>query len=270
MAQARSTAEQVNNSKWFDVLVRVGLVSYGIVHLLIGWLALQLALGDSSGSASQQGALRQLAQEPYGEVLLWLIALGLLALAVWKAIEAIWGHQSQDGSKRTLKRMGSAGKTILYLLLAVSAAKTAMGQQSKSSQDSTTSKLMDLPFGRFLVLAVGLAIIGVGVALILKGVKKKFLRDLDSRATSGSTGSVIEKLGQVGYIAKGVSLGTVGGLFVWAAWTYDADKAGGLDVALHTLLGTGLGPWLLVLVALGIICFGAYCFARAKYADTQT
>ncbi|MDQ3484235.1 MAG: DUF1206 domain-containing protein [Actinomycetota bacterium] len=270
MTQTRSNAQQVNNSRWFDVLVRVGLVSYGIVHLLIGWLALQIAFGDSSGAPDQQGALQQIAAEPYGEVLLWLIALGLLALAVWQAIEAVYGHQSRDNPKRALKRVASAGKAVIYLVLALSAAKTAMGEQSKSSEDSTTAKLMDLPFGRFLVLAVGLGIIGVGVALVVKGVKKKFERDLDARATSGSSGTAVEKLGQVGYIAKGVSLGVVGGLFVWAAATHDADKAGGLDVALRKLLDTGLGPWLLALVAAGIACFGAFCFAWARYADSQS
>jgi len=270
MTQARSTAQQVNNSKWFDVLVRVGLVSYGIVHLLIGWLALQIAFGDSSGAPDQQGALQQIAAEPYGEVLLWLIALGLLALAVWQAIEAVYGHQSRDNPKRALKRVASAGKAVIYLVLALSAAQTAMGEQSKSSEDSTTAKLMDLPFGQLLVLAVGLGIIGVGVALVVKGVKKKFEDDLDSRATSGHSGTAVEKLGQVGYVAKGVALGVIGGLFVWAAATYDADKAGGLDVALRTLLDTGVGPWLLALVAAGIVCFGAYCFAWARYADSQS
>ncbi len=270
MDSAQGTAHQVNDSKWFDVLVRVGLASYGIVHLLIGWLALQLAFGDSSGAPDQQGALQQIAAEPYGVVLLWVIALGLLAMAVWQAIEAFVGHRRRDNPKRTVKRVGSGGKAVIYLLLALSAAKTATGDTSKSSEDSTTAKLMDLPLGRFIVLAVGLVIIGVGVLLVVKGAKKKFERDLDSRATSGDSGTVVEKLGQVGYVAKGVSLGVVGGLFVWAAATYDADKAGGLDVALRKLLDTGLGPWLLGLVAAGIVCFGAFCFAWARYADTSS
>lgn len=271
MNTAQNTAHQVNDNAWFERLVRVGLASYGIVHLLIGWLALQLAFGDSSGAPDQQGALQQIAAEPFGEVLLWIIAFGLLAMAVWQGIEAFVGHRSRDNPKRTLKRVSSAGKAVLYAGLAVSSVKTALESKSKStSKDSMTAKLMDLPLGRFLVFAVGAVIIGVGVALVVKGVKRKFERDLDGRATSGSTGYTVVRLGQVGYTAKGVALGVVGALFVWAAWTYDANKAGGLDVALRKLLDTGLGPWLLALVAAGIVCFGAYCFAWARYADTSS
>lgn len=271
MNSAQSTAHQVNNNEWFERLVRVGLASYGIVHLLIGWLALQLAFGDSSGAPDQEGALHQIAAEPYGEVLLWVIAVGLFAMAAWQAIEAFVGHSGRDNPKRTFKRVTSGGKALIYTALALSSAKTALQSKSKSaSKDSMTAKLMDLPLGRFLVLAVGLVIVGVGVALIVKGAKKKFKRDLEARATSGPSGSTVVRLGQVGYIAKGVSLGVVGGLFVWAAATYDADKAGGLDVALRKLLDTGVGPWLLALVAAGIVCFGAFCFAWARYADTQS
>lgn len=271
MDSAQSTAHQVNDNVWFERLVRLGLASYGIVHLLIGWLALQLAFGDRSGAPDQQGALHQIAAEPYGEVLLWVIAAGLLALAAWQAIEAFVGHRSRDNPKRTLKRVASGGKAVIYTALALSSATTAVGSKSKSSSgDSTTAKIMDLPFGRFLVFAIGAVIIGVGVVHIVKGVQKKFERDLESRATSGASGSAVVRLGQVGYTAKGVALGVLGGLFVWAAWTYDADKAGGLDVALRKLLDTGLGPWLLALVAAGIVCFGAYCFAWARYADTQS
>lgn len=270
MNSAQSTAHQVNDNVWFERLVRVGLASYGIVHLLIGWLALQLAFGDSSGAASQQGALHKIATEPFGEALLWVIVVGLLAMAAWRGIEAFVGHSGEDGSKRTLKRVASGGKALIYTTLALSAAKTALGSQSKSSsKDSMTAKLMDLPLGRFLVFAVGAVVIGVGVAHIVKGAKKKFVRNLEARATSGTSGSVVVRLGQAGYVAKGVALGVLGGLFVWAAWTYNAKKAGGLDVALHKLLVTGAGPWMLALVAVGIICFGAYCFAWARYADTE-
>ncbi len=270
MNTAQSTANQVANSTWFERLMRVGLASYGIVHLLIGWLALQLAFGDRSGAPDQQGALHQIAVEPYGKVLLWVIAVGLTALAVWRAIEAFVGYRAEDNHKRTFKRLAAAGKAVVYAVLAFLSGQTALGAQSKSgSKDSMTAKIMDLPFGQLLVFAVGAAIIAVGVAHIVKGAMRKFEDRLQPRATSGTSGAAVVRLGQVGYIAKGVALGVVGGLFVWAAWTHNAQKAGGLDVALRKLLDTGLGPWLLALVAAGIVCFGAYCFAWARYADAQ-
>ena len=97
-----------------------------------------------------------------------------------------------------------------------------------------------------------------------------FKKDLEAKASSGRSDTAVVSFGRVGYIAKGLAFAVLGGLFIWAAWTYDAKNAGGLDSALSTLLGWGLGPWLLVLVALGIGCFVLYCFAWARYADTTT
>ncbi|MEJ7707095.1 MAG: DUF1206 domain-containing protein [Nocardioidaceae bacterium] len=266
----KQTAHKVEDSEWLERAIRVGLWAYGLVHLLIAWLALQLAFGHSSGAPSQQGAMQQLAKESYGTFLLWVIALGFLALSIWQAFEALWGHHKEDGSKRTFKRVGSAARVVVYLALGYSALKTALGEKSGSSEDRLTSQLMGLPFGRFLVGLVGVVIIFVGGYLISKAVRKSFKKDLQPQATSGSTGTTVVRLGQVGYTAKGISLGVVGGLFVWAAWTYDADKAGGLDVALRTLLDASVGPWLLAAVAVGIACFGIYCFFWARYADTSS
>ncbi len=270
MSDARSTAQQVENSEWLERLVRVGLVAFGIVHLLVAYLALQLAFGRSEGAPSQQGALQQVAEQSFGTFLLWVIALGLLALAVWQFFEALWGHRSHDGGKRVFKRVGSAGRVVVYLVLGFSAAKTALGEQSKSSEDALTAQVMALPLGRFLVAAAGLVVIFIGGYLVSKAVRRSFEKDLQPQATSGSTGTTVVRLGQAGYTAKGVALAIVGGLLVWAAWTFDAEKAGGLDVALRTLLDESFGPWLLALVAVGIGCFGVYCFFWARYADTNS
>ncbi len=270
MSQAKSAARQIDNSEWLERAVRVGLVAYGIVHLLIAWLALQLAFGHGSGSASQQGALHELAQQPFGTPLLWIISLGFLALAVWQTTDALWGHRKHDDPQRAIKRVGSAGKTVVYLVLAVSSVKTALGQSSSSSKDALTAQIMDLPLGRFIVGLIGAVIIGIGGYLVSRAVRKSFENDLQPRATSGSTGTAVVRLGQAGYTAKGIALAVVGALFVTAAWTYNSSKAGGLDTALKTLLDQSVGPWLLAVVAVGIGCFGVYCFFWAKDADTSS
>lgn len=270
---AEGTARQVNDNVWFERGVRVGLVAYGIIHILVGWLALQLALGDRSGSPSSQGALSQIAQESYGEPLLWLIGVGLIVLAVWQLFEAIWGHRSRDEPQRTIKRVSSAGKVVLYTVIAVSAIKTATSAASgggKSSEDQLSSKLMDQTAGRWLVAAVGIGIVVVAVLQAKRGITKSFEKDLDGGATSGQSGSAIERLGQAGYVSKGVALAVIGGLFIWAAWDHDAKKAGGLDTALREILDQPFGPVLLGIVALGIVAFGLYCFAWARYADTNS
>jgi hypothetical protein len=270
--QAQQKARQVNNNPWFERGVRVGLFGYGIVHLLIGWLALQLAFGDRSGNPDQQGALQQLAQESYGEVLLWLIGVGLLFMAVWQVFEAIWGHTSRDEPKRTMKRVSSAVKVVIYAVIGVSAIKFALNAQSssKNSTDQMTADLMKQPAGQWLVAAVGIAILVAGAMQVKRGITKSFTRDLTGDATSGTSGTAVEKFGQVGYISKGIAIGIVGVLFVWAAWDHDPQKAGGLDSALFKVLDQPFGPVLLAAIAIGIIAFGLYCFAWAKYADTNS
>ncbi|MGH3508027.1 MAG: DUF1206 domain-containing protein [Nocardioidaceae bacterium] len=263
-------AKSISDSSGFEHGVRIGLVAYGIVHLLIGWLGLQLAFGEGSGTPSQEGALRALAEQPGGELLLWLTGIGFFILAVWQLTEALWGHTREDGPKRAFQRLGSAGKAVLYAVLGFSALKVAIGSSSSSNEDSMTRKLLDLPGGQAIVMGIGAVIIVVAVVHLQRGFTASFGKHLDVGALSGASGSVVKRLGQVGYIAKGIALGVLGGLFVWAGATYDADKAGGLDTALRTLLDATAGPFLLVVVAAGIVCFGVYCFAWARYADTSS
>jgi hypothetical protein len=119
--------------------------------------------------------------------------------------------------------------------------------------------------GQLIVGLIGLGIVAAGVVFIVRGWKASFTHHLQPQATSGTRGRVVVRLGQAGYVAKGVALGVVGSLFVAAAWSYDPKEAGGLDVALSTLLDQPFGRWLLTLVALGLAAFGAYCFAWARY-----
>jgi hypothetical protein len=270
LAEGKQQARRASNSAWLERLVRVGLVAYGVVHLLVAWLALQLAFGDHAGPANQQGALHALARQPYGRMLLWVVALGFFALALWQLTQALWGHTREDDAKRAMKRLGSAGKAVVYTAIGVSAVKIAAGSGSSSKSQALTARLMSAPFGRLLVAAIGVAIIVVAAVHIKRAVTTSFTKDLEGRATSGSTGTTVVRLGQAGYLAQGVAFAVLGFLFVWAGWTYDAKKTGSLDAALNTLLDAGVGPWLLVVVALGIGCFGLYCFAWARYADTTT
>jgi hypothetical protein len=256
----------VAGSRALAVGVQVGLVSFGVVHLLIAWIALQTAWGHEAKSANSSGALRQLAKEPLGAVLLWVVVVGLAALVVWQVVEAVWGHVHEEGKKRLTKRLASAGRAVVYAALALSAFGIVTGSGSGgSSPDSQTAGLMKLTGGQLIVGLIGLAIVAVGIAFVVRGLKASFTHHLQPQATSGSRGRIVVRLGQAGYVAKGVSLGVVGSLFVAAAWSYNPKKAGGLDVALSTLLDQPFGRWLLTLVALGLAAFGAYCFAWARY-----
>ena len=269
MSQGKSSAQDAQASKTLEVGMRLGLAAYALVHLLIAWVALQVAWSDAARSADSTGALRTLGDDTIGTILLWAVAVGMLALVIWQLLDAAIGHTRHDGFTRIRKRVTSAGKAVIYGLLGYQAVTIATGSGGGggSSEDSLTARLMNMTGGRLLVGALGLAIIGVGVALAVKGVTCRFTKDLQPEATSGKTGGTVLTLGQVGYVAKGISLAVIGGLFVWAAATHDADKAGGLDEALKTLLEQPFGAWLLSAVALGIAAFGIYCIAWARWPD---
>ncbi|MEV6413089.1 DUF1206 domain-containing protein [Kribbella sp. NPDC051718] len=251
------TAQQAQNSRLYAVAITVGLIAYGVVHLLIAWISLQLAWGKSSGEADQQGALQELASKSFGDVLLWVVAVGLLALVIWKILELAYGHLDTE------KKVSSIGRGVVYLALSISAAKVAMGSgKSGTSQSSgMTAKLMQNGPGRVLVVIIGLVIIGVGIRQLYKAWTKKFTEDL----TGGASESTI-LLGRVGYAAKGIAFLIVGGLFAYASINYDSKKAGGLDTALRTIKDQPFGSVLLTLMALGIACFGVYCFVWSRNA----
>ena len=261
-------ARQVDSSSWLDGGVRLGLVVYGIVHLVIGFTALQLAFGDRSGQASQEGALAQLSQTPLGDGGLVVIAIGFAAMVVWQLVDAVVGHRESDGGKRVLKRIASLAKAVVYGVLAYTTARMVLDSGSGGSgTDSMTSELMSAPAGQLLVGLIGAGIVAVGCYLAYKGWSEKFTKDLDVKAKSSGRREPIVLLGKVGYIGKGVALAAVGGLFVVAAVQHEAKESGGLDVALLELLRQPLGTPLVVVVALALGAFGLYCFAWARHLD---
>ena len=267
MNASTRTAEQAHNSDWMDHAIRAGLVAYGVVHLLVGWLALQLAFGEKEDSASNSGALHYLAQQPMGGVLVWLIAVGMFLLVLWRLLEFAFGFRDEsDDAKRWRKRATSLFKAVIYGAIGWSAVQVATHSGGGGGgTDSTTAKLMDLPGGQLIVGVVGLAIIGYGGSLVYRGWTEKFREHLDAQGQSGQDGSVYVLMGKIGYIAKGVAIAIVGGLFCYAAITHDPKKSGGLDQALQTVLEQPFGQVLLTAIALGIAAYGVFCFARAKH-----
>jgi hypothetical protein len=269
MSTTQRVRREAGGSDALDRGIRLGLLSYGLTHLVIAATALPLAWGDnSSGKASQKGAFSQMAQQPFGDALLWVIAVGFVCMTIWQAVEAAAGHLDEEGKKRVFKRVASGAKAVVYAVLAWTAANTALGSGSSSSgsssPDGITAKLMSAPGGTFLVGLVGVVIVAVGGYLAYRGWAEKFKKRLDERAVTQSRAPIV-LLGKVGYIAKGVALAVVGVLFVTAAVQHQPHKSGGLDVALHALLRQPFGPVLLAVVALGLACFGLYCFFWARY-----
>ena len=267
-------ADRAGNSDTLENLARVGLIAYGVVHLLVAWLAVQLAWVGGGESADQSGAMRTLVESPFGRPLLWVVAVGLIALAVWQGAELLrWRSGWSASGKARTKALRKSGKALVkaavYVALAVLALRfaTGSGKSSSQSQQETTAGVFGWPGGQWIVGAAGLVLVGVGAWHVYKGYTKRFLKELDLAQAPPRTTRLVTRLGQVGFPGKGVALAVVGGLLVYAAITVDPSQAQGLDGALHTILEAPFGRILLTLVALGIAAFGAFCFVRARYPE---
>ena len=266
-SNVKSTASRAADSKPLEYLARGGFIGYGIIHLLFAWIALQVAFQGSSQESDQSGALQSLAGNGLGKTLLVLIAIGMVAMAIWQAFEAAIGESGEQTRGAKAERVLSGVRAILYLYLAWTAIKVLKGANASMGDNyqNKSSSMMDSSGGRWLVGFIGLVVLGVGVGMFVYGLKRKFVRHLNTGQMKHGTRQPIIRLGMAGYMAKGVAYAIAGGLVVTAAVKYDPDKARGLDAALKSLAGSSWGVWVLALIAVGIAAFGVYCIAQAKY-----
>ncbi|TVS99446.1 DUF1206 domain-containing protein [Amycolatopsis bartoniae] len=245
------------------------MACWGVVHLVVAYLALRVAFGDPGRETDQKGALAEIGSTAFGQVVLWVLAVGLVAFGLWQCMLAAngYGWVTKSG-KRTRKRIGSGARAVVVFGLAYTAIRLATGSGSSGSGDQKqqefTAKLLSLPAGPFLVAVAAAVVLGVAVAAAVKGFKRSFLKDLDTADLPGGSRKAVEWLGLAGYVAKGVVYAIIAVLLGYAALRSDARQAGGLDKALHTLAAQPFGMVLLVIVALGLAAFGVYCFAAAR------
>lgn len=267
MLDQRDVRRKAADSDWLDGAIRFGFVAYGVVHLLIAWIAIQLAFGNEDNQASPNGAMKELAGKPLGGVLVWAVAIGMFCLVAWRLLEATLGQRDADDAERWRLRATSVGRAVVYGAIGASAVGAVLGGGGSSEQKdrSVTAKVMDLPAGTWLVGAVGIGIIGVGIAHIRTGLSDDHRDALTAEGRSGESGSAYLLLGKVGYVAKGLAIAAVGALFGYAAITHDPNRSGGLDTALRTVLEQPYGPALLCALALGLGCFGVFCLVRARH-----
>ncbi|MGK5677870.1 DUF1206 domain-containing protein [Actinoplanes sp. URMC 104] len=266
-SNVKSTASKAANSKPLEYLARGGFIGYGIIHLIFAWIALQVAFQGSKQDSDQSGALQSLAGNGVGKTLLVLIVIGMVAMAIWQGFEAAIGESGEQTRGAKAERALSVARALLYLYLAFYAVKVLRGSNASmgDTSQSKTSGLMDSTGGRWLVGLIGLVVLGVGVGMFVYGLRRKFVKHLNTGQMQHGTRQPIIRLGMAGYMAKGAAYAIAGALVVVAAVNYDAEKARGLDAALKTLAGYSWGVWLLALIALGIAAFGVYCIAQAKY-----
>ncbi|WP_043456909.1 DUF1206 domain-containing protein [Arthrobacter sp. 31Y] len=267
MKKAADVAEDAANSRAFEVVARGGYAVSGLLHVLIGVIALQLAFG-SVGEADVSGAVASLASQPAGPFLLWACFAACAALALWQLSNAIFGYRKDPDNKIT-KRLSAVGQAIVFAALASTLISFVVGkgQNSRESTSDVTVTLMKAPFGMFLLIAVGAGIAITGIVFAVRGFRQTFKKDI-SLSSARSVRKFQLGVGVVGYVAKGIALFLVGMLVVIATVRAQPEQSTGLDGSLKALKEQPYGPYLLAAVALGLIAYGLFLMVKAKTLRT--
>ncbi len=249
-------------------LARVGLLAWGVVHIVIGILAVQIAWGASTQeSPDLVGALHSVRAQPLGGVLLWIAVVGFAAFALWQAGEAIVGHRDREGFEALRLRVANGGKALLHAVMGATALSISLGfgASDEQSRKDAISGVMAWPGGTVIVVVAVLITLGIGVAGVTRGVTMSFREQLDTSSMSNGARIGLERVGQVGFVVKGVVLCVVGGLVGYAALTFDEEQASGLNDAVYAILAQPFGRFLLTALALGFAAFGLFTIGSTRY-----
>jgi len=263
--EARAGGEKVARSRGFEWLSRAGFVARGLIYGIIGILAIKLALGAGGKTTNQQGALETIARQPFGKVLLILVAIGLAGYALWRLLRALLGHGPED-SDSTFERVAAFASGIVYAGLCAIAVEILLGSGGSSGNaNETTAGVFGWPAGTWLVGIAGAVLVGVGLYQGYRGLSKDFLKDSKTEQMSPQVRRWIEWIGTFGHLARMVVFCLVGAFLINAAIDYNPNKAVGLDGALAKIADASYGPFLLGIVAAGLIAFGVYSLTDARY-----
>ena len=275
--QARRAEHQA--APWIEWLARLGYAAKGLVYIIIGGIAVQAALGQGDQVTGSEGALQSIARQPFGRVMLAIVALGLAGYALWRLVQAIRDpeHKGSD-AKGIATRVGYAISGLIHAGLALAAGRLVFGSGSggggggggaEGGVDSRTAMLMQQPFGPWLVGLVGVGIIGFGLYELYRAYKTDIAKRLHLWQLDTDTRRWVVRSGRMGYAARGVVFAVIGFFLIQAAMHHNPAEARGLGGALQSLQGESYGPWLLGIVALGLIAYGAFELVKARYRRIQ-
>ncbi|MBC8075328.1 MAG: DUF1206 domain-containing protein [Chloroflexales bacterium] len=266
--EVEDTAQQAARSPWVERLARLGYATKGVVYAVVGLLAAQAAFGLGGQVTDQEGALQAVVNQPFGQLLLGLLAIGLLGYAGWRFVEALIDAEGKGSDlKGVAQRLGAILSGVAYAVLAFSAARILVGagDDGGNATQDWTAWLMAQPFGRWLVALAGAVVIGVGLQQLYEAFTAGFRKHFKQSEMSQAERTWTSWLGRVGLAARGIVFGLIGVFVVQAALRADPNQVQGLGGALQALAGQPFLPWAFGAVSLGLIAYGVYMLAAARY-----
>ncbi|MET7613957.1 DUF1206 domain-containing protein [Streptomyces seoulensis] len=272
--RGRGQARRAADSPVMTAAAKAGFFARGLIYLLVGVIALQIALGGGGGKkqADRGGALAELAEKPFGAVMLWIVGIALAGMALWRLSEAVVGSAGEDGGKAS-KRAMSAARAVFYAFVCYSVLSYAAGEKSSGGgssdkrSDDVTAMALKWPGGQWIVGAAGLVVVGVGVYIAVRAIMRKFRKHLRTGEMSPTVRKVVDVLGVGGGTARGVVFAVAGVFALIAAVQHEPGKAKGMDDTLRSFRDLPAGPWLLALIALGLVAFGAFSWCNARWRE---
>jgi len=264
--RAEGAAREVEHSTAFEVLSRAGFAARGAIYAIIGILAVKLALGSGGKTTDQSGALKTIAHQPFGGVLLTLVAIGLGGYALWRFMHTLLG-QGPERSDSGFERLAAFGSGIAYSIMCAIAVKILLGSGGETSGHTSKAAggVLGWPGGPWIVGVAGAVFVGVALFQGYRGITQDFLKDAKTGEMSPTIKRWYEFAAVFGHLARTVVFGLVGIFLVKAAIEFEPSKAVGLDGALAKLAQQSYGSALLGVVAAGLIAFAVYSFADVRY-----
>ena len=264
-------AEEVGT--WIQRWTRFGYATRGVIFTLVGLLALRVALGWGGSTQGARGAIRQIGQQPFGQILLVLIGIGLVGYVVWRFIQAYYDPGiSTHGAHRLIRRLAFVLSGIFYLLMALSTVQLVFGTQygwDNHARQEWVAWLLTMPLGYWLVTLIGLVIVGIGVHAIYRGYTAQFMRLYRLEKMTPLQKRWTRRIGQVGLSALGLTLFVIGALLIQGAFQMNPALATGIGGALHLIALQPLGPYLLGGAAFGFVAYGLHCFALGRFRHVR-
>jgi hypothetical protein len=261
-------------SPWVEWIARFGYAAKGVVYMVMGVLAVLAAVEAGGGSTTDQnGAFQTIEEAPFGQVLLGVVAAGLVGYVLWRSIQVVADPDGEGtDAKGVAKRIGYAGSALVHAGLAFTAANLAAGAGGDfgSSAEEWTGWVLSLPVGWLLVAAVAVGIVGVGLYQIYEAYHAEFKKYLKLGALSNGEHGWIEHGGRFGVAARGVVFVIAGVFLVLAALRSDEQEVRGLGGALSAILEQPFfGNLLLGIVAVGLVAYGLLMVVVARYRSIE-